>query len=70
MGGGVHTHSLERKTRKTSTLESNRKDQKSKISHVKNVNKRNNRLTLVKLESKKQDDRPAGGFVREVPIQC
>ena len=64
------THTLKNKDTKTGILECKEKDQKSKISHVKNVNKRKNRLILVKLESKKQDDRPAGGFVREVPIQC
>ena len=49
------THTLERKTRKTHTLECKKQLRKSKISHVKNVNKRKYRLTPVKLESKKQD---------------
>ena len=41
-----------------------------KISHVQNVNKSNNRLTPVKLESKKQESIDlAGGFGREVSIE-
>ena len=47
-------------------------DQNFKISHVKNVNKRKNRLTQAKLESKKtrsESNGPAGGFDREVYIE-
>ena len=40
---------------KDSTLECKENDQIFKISHVKNVNKRKNRLTPLKLERKKQD---------------
>ena len=39
---------------------------------MKNVNKKNNRLTPVKLESKKQDKKNiglAGGFGQEAPIK-
>ena len=50
-----HTHTLESKVTKNSTLECKENDQKLRISHVKNVNKRKNPLTPVKLESKKQD---------------
>ena len=49
------THTLERKTRKSGTLECKENDQKLTISDVKNVNKIKNRLTPVKLESKKED---------------
>ena len=47
-------HTLERKCTKTGTVECIESDQKSKISHVKNVNKRKNHCSPVKLESKKQ----------------
>ena len=40
---------------KTRTVECKKQVQKLKISDVKNVNKRKNRLTPVKLESKKED---------------
>ena len=51
-----HTHILQKeKKRKTSTLECKENDQIFEISHVKNVNKRKNRLAPVKLKSKKQD---------------
>ena len=51
----THTQTLESKETKTKTLECKEKVQKLRISHVKNVNKRKNRLPPVKLESKKQD---------------
>ena len=38
-------------------------------SHQKNVNKRKNHCLPVKLESKKQDDRPTGEIGREVSIE-
>ena len=50
----THTHALESNETKTRALECIECDQKLRISHVKNVNKRKNRLTPVKLESKKQ----------------
>ena len=45
---------LESKETKASPLECIESDQKSKISHVKPVNKSKNPLTPVKLESRKQ----------------
>ena len=50
----THTHCLESTETINSTLECKQMDQIFKIFHVKNVNKRKNRLTPVKLESKKQ----------------
>ena len=64
-------HTLERKCTKTGTVECIESDQKSKISPVKNWNKRKNRLTPVKLQCKKQDEKMIAqweGFGREVPI--
>ena len=51
----THTCTLESKEAKTSTVECKKNGQIFKISHVKNVNKKQNRLALVKLESKNQD---------------
>ena len=48
------THSVERKEGKNSTLECKENGQMLKTPDVKNVNKRKNRLTPVKLESKNQ----------------
>ena len=45
----THIHTLESKETKNSILECKETDQIFKISHVKNVNKRKNRLTPVKL---------------------
>ena len=50
-----HIHTLESKQKKKSTLECKENDQILKNSDYKNVNKRKNRLTLLKLESKKHD---------------
>ena len=50
-----HTHTLENKETKYSTRECKKNDQMLRISDIKNVNKRKNRLTPVKLESKKRD---------------
>ena len=50
----THAHTLENKEMKTCTLECRERVKKSKVPDVKNVNKRKNRLTSVKLESKKQ----------------
>ena len=66
-----HNHTLENKETKTSTVECKKQVEKSKILHVKNVNKRKNRLTPVKLESKKQDKKVVAERERlgwEVPI--
>ena len=46
---------LESKETKASTPECIESNQKLRISHVKNVNKTENRLTPIKLENKKQD---------------
>ena len=51
----LHTYTLERKETKNSFLQCKENDQMLKNSDVKNVNKSKNRLTPVKLESKKQD---------------
>ena len=48
-------HILESNTRKIGTLKCKENDQLLRISDVKDVNKRKNCLTPVKLESKKQD---------------
>ena len=53
MCGGGHT--LEWKTKKTSTVECIESDQKLRISDVKNENKTKNHCLPVKLGSKKQD---------------
>ena len=51
-GSVTHTHEI--KGTKVGTLECKENDQMLRISDVKNVNKRKNRLAPVKLESKKQ----------------
>ena len=51
----THTHTPESKEMKNHLLECKENDQIFKISRVKNVNKRKNRLTPVRLESEKQD---------------
>ena len=61
----THTHTLESKETKNSTLECKETGQMLRIWDVKNVNKRKIRLTLVKLESIGL----AGGFGWEVPIE-
>ena len=61
-------NTLERKIRKTSTLECKEKVQKLRILHIKNVNKRKNRLTPVKLESKEQDKKNTRPMGRPVSI--
>ena len=50
-----HTHMLESKEKKNNILECKENDQMLKNPDMKNVNKRKNSLTPVKLESKKQD---------------
>ena len=67
----IPPYTLESKETKTATLECKEKDQKLRISGAKNVNKRKNRLTPVKLGSKIQDKKSngwVGGFGREAPI--
>ena len=49
------THTLESKENENSTLECKENYKILRISEVKNVNKRKNRLTPAKLESRKQD---------------
>ena len=66
-----HTHSQVSKETKISTLECKENDQIFKIFHVKNVNKRENRLTPVKLESRKQDKKVLAsreGSSRKFPL--
>ena len=67
----AHTHTR-MKELKTGTLESKKEVQNSNISHVKNMNKKKNRLTPVKIISKKQakkvvDEREGLGW--EVPTE-
>ena len=50
-----HTHTLESKETKSSTLEFKENDQILKNPDPKNLNKSNNHLTSAKLENKKQD---------------